>query len=1098
MAKGYCSLELYDTTTGNIDAYITSGSCSSYVDQIRSFGIDVFYAGFGAYSFADYLSIARGDSYTRIPTGSRLTDTTLYIQTPTFKTIFNDDWGASYQSGKIQSYSSGLSGKDAAQIVRIPQESTFKYRVYTDPHSALTGKVQFELFKTSGGNYPYENYESADAAWASYRLYPSGTTAYNGSGQRGVVSYAIEIADDVVTTNSGLFSTGDISTYPYLLTTGTDIRQTYLMYCIESNELDCETREIADVTICYTGVRTGVTYDNFISGVVERFQNSVLTTYDDNSSSLQYINSQELVNIFGFWSGRLEFNDWMSGDRFYFDLYPFNYTETYSKYFFDGPPIPTTGFYLQYPNDFTNASGLVNQLNDRLYSGSSGYISYPVWYDYPCLRGSGQTGAYFTGSLLKAEILTNNLVSFYSLRNLQSGYSIYLDLVPRDSPQIYTGLKYLTPDYVSLQGSYNNSDWFTLDAHSGVNWSGLEPRIVTVTGIFPSSGIDVIPTTGVEDEEFITITPEKSGEIISLYSFTQSGYQKIGEKCPPASFSRDIDIVYPSGTSCPTGGDEGGGESDKDDKSIKTGISGQIPPIYEYSFLRTGWNIYNPQNTTLAEFPYYDYEYYRIYLSNFNTHNSGQYIPSNQFVINNINLFYGKSGELPTFTGDSECIIGANYTVDIKGNVAIRITGDLTTNIDTHNSGVKCYDNSIVTGLISGLSAGDDIKFNIQSGKLTSSIGTGFLTTCVTGSGCFTSGINGWFYNNETKEVTTRKTFSGCTVGGSGVYSGNYTQLNQDVVNRELALGGFLSDAQFLTITTGASFTGFLLGSEFRTNLNGFFDLPITATGYSQSGYIIYSGCFTGNVPQLNYGTPTGYINSTGVIFYNTPVDFDYVSINNNQIFFNTDTTNYQSPNFYDSYSTLLSIINNNTNIYGVTGSGDGTDIYLTSLTSGLSGNLIELSASGSATSPLTLPIYKALSGGHDFYQQISGTGNYSGCTALTIPMTGFYVSNNGTGIITGIIPTFLGVREFSGLWNIVTGNQPFIENFRDNGWFYGDNYSGSVSGANLGVTPNNFRLFVNYDNVFDSPNFDVVKLNVWDTHNGITGSGVGFLLTGI
>lgn len=1092
MAKGYCSLELYDIETGNVNSYITSGSCTSFISQIRSMEVNVVYAGFGPYSFADYLSWVQGQSYTNIPTGSRLYNPQLYITLPDNTVIFNDDYTGSYQSNQIPPLASGISGLDPAQIIRIPENSTFTYLATTPSTSALTGKVRFELFKTSGGNYPYFNYESPDDAWASYRLAPSGTTAHSGGIERGVVSYAIEMANDVVITNSGQFSTGLIPTLPTLFSTGTDIRQTYLMYCINSNGLDCETNDLTDQTICYTGVRTGTAYNIYISGVINTFKNSAATPYD-NLSSLDYISSTEFVNIFGFWSGQLEFNNWMSGDRLYFELYPFNYLSVYGQYFNSAPPYPSTGFYLQYPQDFINIDQLISGLNKHLYSGT-GLVSYPVWYDYPCLRGSGLTGAYFTGALLQAEKLNDNLVSFYSLRNIQSGYSMYLDLVPRTDPQVYSGLKYLMPYYVALQGSYDNSSWLTLDAHSGIDWTGISPTILTVTGIFPEDNVSVVPAIQPDQGDFIDILTGTTGELITLFTFTQSGYQNPGDKCPPVPFSREISVVYPSGMVCPTGGDEPPESGQKESPQ-----TGQIPPIYEYSFLRTGWNIYTPQNSTLAKFPYYDYNYYRVYLSGFNTYNSGHYVNSNRFVVNNINLFYGVTGKLPIFTGADECIIGANYTVDIQGNVAVRITGDLSTTILTENSGIKCYDNALVTGLISGLGSGDNIQFNIASGKLTSSIATGFLTTCVTGTGCVETGFAGFFYDTGTNEITTSINFSDCTSNGSGIITGEWIQLKQSVVNEELALGGFLNPATFINIITGAFFTGIITGKETQTNLSGWFNLPITATGYSISGIVTYAACFTGLTPTLYYGSPTGYINSTGLITYNNPTNFDYISINTNQIFFNNDTVNYQPPNFYSSYDSLLTIINANPLIYQVTGSGDGSGIYLTSLISGSSGNFIELSAGTSTGAPYISVSSGVLNGGADLYQTISGTGEYSGCVNLTIPMTGFYTNDSGIASITGIVSTFLGVRDFSGVWNVITGNQPFIQNFRDNGWFYNNNmYSGSVSGLTLGNIPSNFRIFIDYNNLFSSPNLDVVQLNVWDTNFGPTGSGVGFLLTGI
>ena len=1027
---------------------------------------------------------------------------------------YNDDWVNNYYVNQISSLTSGqniiLPSIEAANLFNIVGSSGFSITVSKSPKYnpndtyIRKNSTTIKLIEDSG--YRYNTFSAPLAAWASYSV-------GSGMNSRNVIGYAIEITNDLILSGQEIINTGILrSVPPTIFSTGTDIRTEYIGYCITSDSLECEDKEINDTTVCFTGDPNSSGYNIFVSGVLQKFKNSAITEYDP--PGLQSIQTGIIPSYFNLWSGQIEYNTFVSGDKIIFNLYPFDYTGLYKQYFSVNPIHQSTGLTLTYPTDFTNISGLVSGLNTKLSN-----FKYPLWYPYECVSGSGLQGIYASGTgLLRAsvrqlntgDINYNNIVDFYSLRN-NTGYDINLNLASREiSKQISNDrLKYLLPSYVSLQGSNNNSTWTTLDVRSDINWTGIKPTQKTVTGI--KSGIPQnLNIVDIEDpfEEQIDVNETGiEGGYQNLYSFIQSGQLKFGENCPPTVFSREVSIIKPTGfppdtffdpkTCAPTGKEDGSKEEKDKNSNGGSGTSGN--PAYVLNYLRTGWVI----DSGVAGQPItgINYNYYRVYLSGFSGLDYNYETLTNTFIVNNINLYSSLTGQISVHTGDNLCTIGSDYSCQVQGFIPVNITGYLTGNIRTQDNGVRCYDAAAILGSISGLNSGDYIKFNNESGRLISSSGTGYLTDCITGTGCFTTGIVDWFYNTGTNAVTFESGFNTC-ISGSGQFSGEYIRLKPAFVNQQLAFGGFLNGIFNVSITTGVQFTGLSMVDLLTSGLTGVYNYTGISGGYAALGYYQLN---TGVISTLNNnsvdylaGGVTGYVNSKATLLYNNPEEFDWISINNVSISYNSDSGTWIAPNYYGTSGQLLDIINQNPATFLTSGQVVGGNILLNSLLSGKTGNSILLDWGRGTNTGNQTPYFinDNLTGGRDLYRQISGTGLYSGNLSLLLFNTGYYSLTGVTGVVTGFIPTFQGVRNFTGIWGLSTGNfYTGYNNFLIDNLIVNNNYYNSIGGLNYAVSPQNIDVGLLYNDLFDTRlNGDIVKL----TFSGSGISGISTIITGI
>ena len=228
---------------------------------------------------------------------------------------------------------------------------------------------------------------------------------------------------------------------------------------------------------------------------------------------------------------------------------------------------------------------------------------------------------------------------------------------------------------------------------------------------------------------------------------------------------------------------------------------------------------------------------------------------------------------------------------------------------------------------------------------------------------------------------------------------------------------------------------------------------------------------------------------------FNQISNFDSVVINNFAITYHSDSGNFPSPSFFNSVNTLNTIINNGEINFACTSevfNNTGILLKASSLYSiGDSGNSISTSANGNGI----FALQSFLSGGKTFYPVLKSvpgdTRIFSGTASNSVGATGFYYEI-GSGSVLGDINSFSGLREFSGLWGIKTGqNFNLVQLLLESGNRY-------INSGNFGI---NNILFLNltYNNqlkISDSTS-DVVQLKIKD-NNFTTAYSQGYIKTGV
>ena len=1056
-----------------------------------------------------------------LPTGVLATQLTqpdleLYVYNSGELIEYNDDWNTSRFYSYIQQTYNNSGNKFLRLTDTSPvgiyhadalNNSEFNIRIKNKSSDSIPNALVNVGMLLNNDLYPvYSRYnEPMKEAWTIYNV--SG-----GTNSKNVISFAIDIASGYINTGKRIAATS-LNLEPAIYTTGVDIRKQQVTYCIALDGCSADAgKEPQDLSLCWTGeAPPNAQYDAFLSGVLNKFASEPYTEYDPpNPFRLQ---TGVVPALFKYWSGELSYNGMQSGDKVKFELYPFDYTGLYRQYFSTAPLYPTTGVTLTHSVDFTGIHGLVSGLNSKL-SG----VSYPVWYPYGCVSGSGLQGIYIDGPLLSAYVVSgisgaSDIVAFQSLRN-NTGFKMSVDLsYPRIKyPDYKDSTVFLKPSTIRLQGSNNKTSWTDLYTASNIDWNNIEPTRLEVTGAM----------TGINDEIFDESLEEEAGDTVSIdgllstgfetiYSFTQSGVIKTKDKfCPPSPYERTIEIIrltgVPPGTvldgaSClPKELEQG--ESGTSPESSGANSQSTEPERY-ISLLRTGWNLsesYVGQPLTGIS-----YNYYRVHFSGLEATAKWNEEIANNFLVKGINLYSCDALSINNHTGSPLCVIGSNYSGQIEGTVSVPLTGLLVDIISPADSGVYRLDNELVMMKISGYQSGSLIKFNNRSGRLLSNSGTGFLTDSITGTGCFTTGIADWFYNPSTEVVSFEQGFSTC-ISGSGRFTGQYIRLKPAYVNQELWNGGSFDGVFNVNINTGVFFTGFINTELPAYGITGIYNLTGSINGYAASGYYQAISGITFNTSGLNLmsdwvaGGATGYKNATAYLNYGTPQIFDYISINNKTVSYNSDTANYQSPDFFYSSGDLLNTINSYPIDFQVSAHVEAGLIKLTSLVSGETGNLIQVSAGqGDNTGTLFPTAYStALTGGANFYRKLYATGIYTGLLSQVYLSTGYYYANDASGNLTGIINSYQGRRDFSGVWDIGTGNfhTGYSDFLLDNRLVTPFKYESVVGGTGYARTPSVFDIQLVYGNLYSvSSQSDVAKLTI----TGIgTNSGIVYYITGV
>jgi hypothetical protein len=262
------------------------------------------------------------------------------------------------------------------------------------------------------------------------------------------------------------------------------------------------------------------------------------------------------------------------------------------------------------------------------------------------------------------------------------------------------------------------------------------------------------------------------------------------------------------------------------------------------------------------------------------------------------------------------------------------------------------------------------------------------------------------------------------------------------------------------------------------------------------------------NIPY--YPTPTGFINATGSISFdiNQLNNFDFISINNNEIFYHNNPNEFAPPLFFGSTGVFINIINENSITYGVNLRLDNNLILISSILDGDIGNNISLSSNN----PNIYFNNNNLIGGQNLYSILNkplyplNINNinlvsplFSGMRFDKFYVTGFYTIFAQGAFLNGNINSFVGVRDYKNIWNISTGSviRKDLVDFKINNYFNNNSYFHNIS---LGTSSIPINLQISYNNSLSVPNnIDIAELTIKDlnapTQNTLT--GIIFRITG-
>ncbi len=1044
------------------------------------------------------------------------------------------------------------------EITRINNQNKFHINYGINNTNLISGNYYKQLIQIrpqKPKNIGYNSFFKNDEAWASYDV-STGMMIPNK-----IFSYAINIVA------SGVFSgyfyyTGNIDA-------NTETGRAFLSNSAKSPELytgvnsvlgflsfdnfkslcqelfPCEYESVTEEEICYTGdLIDTFSFQNFLSGISARARSGEVIVPPKDNNLLNSVEAPGIKYSTITLSGYILYNNWLSGDSIKFNIYNYNYSGLYKNYHLNNDPIyPTTGFTLIYPDDWNSLDSLVSKLNEK----ANILNTYPIWYPYECLSGS-ESGIYITGKLIEFKKNTqptgeipidhfNNRIDFISSRgypqieNFESyfSYDLSFSLSQRLPPaRVYNGFNYLIPDIIRLEGfNKNTQSWNILDQKTN-----LYESFKDVEQILKPIPLKLKPEEFIEEEkeEELPEAELPSGILCKDQIASEPVRVVIYNKnplCPPEIKTKDIIITAPNkncqqykigpngeqipkftakqlceaGT--PEGGEGGGGGDEnlgEDDKSI-----GNL------HIIRTGWNLSKEFFNNSSE-----YSKYKISLYNFSGLFNENLFQKQSFFVENINLYSAKPTNFTAHGGDPICTINADYTIDVQGIVPIEISGIFNYTLIPEESGIYKFFN---TPFIRSIKNNErTVKFNKVMGEITSISGTGYLTTSGFGTGVMIYQNNDYyFYNPITQLLSFSKTLSGILTG-FGRLSGQTTVIKKDVINRELLFGGRLNNLPPIydeRISNGTLNTTLGNIPYIDYDVIGYYPITGKVTGFTSGGKlqinnnVAVTGVTVGNIYPY-YSIPTGFITSN-VIFnvnYSNLNNFDILSLNNNTLIYHSNSSAYPPPTYFDSNASLVSIINDSQNIFLCSGEVVNTNIKLTSILPGESGNInltplsnkIEIIQFNSGVN-----IYPRL---YNFgYIDNNGTTEIilkdplmTGNIADIILGTGFYYGNSGSGNIIGNVPTFTGVRTFFDVWDIASGNlRRNYLSFLQNNFISGTSFANR---SNFGRNPTNVNLrvfYLNYLNTLPSESPDIVDLIIDDINNPeLPNNGIIFRLSGI
>jgi len=516
-----------------------------------------------------------------------------------------------------------------------------------------------------------------------------------------------------------------------------------------------------------------------------------------------------------------------------------------------------------------------------------------------------------------------------------------------------------------------------------------------------------------------------------------------------------------------------------------------------------------------------------------NNPNSFKSFPLNKIKVKNITLFSDYNFTVPN--PESVVLTGVDtlYDSNYSGNLYAKITGiaeliDIgQTNAQgvynasgyhtgTFSGGQTFYDaygrevipineNFVINSSdnvkypLSGLLTGNKNKNNISPlevklQKVSSTINAPLTYRSNTYTGVYTgiAKLRDNFYNENTYTVSFGKDYN-YIVTGNQYWFNSFNIVNPVANNPGDLPGTFILNKvmnngigyvdEIRTIISSGNIQKVKLP---RKNLTGYAELTGILTGKVleiNSGIYIFNQIVTGSGINAKQSYATGYLNAYNYLNYNSPEDFDFISIED-PVNDKLSTLTYGSgslfnpPLYFNSINTLNNIINSGSGSYGVYSEIVGSKLKLTSSTSGESGNLIFIQTFGSAGAP-TLQTGNYLVSGISLYEPLNSTGIFKALVYGVVLATGI-MNKNYSNYITGNITGTLGYKTFINTWNIYASDNPISA-------IYLNAYSGLTTTTGIKYTTNYiddistnlYNINIKYININNKIYDDIAELKI-------------------
>jgi len=282
-----------------------------------------------------------------------------------------------------------------------------------------------------------------------------------------------------------------------------------------------------------------------------------------------------------------------------------------------------------------------------------------------------------------------------------------------------------------------------------------------------------------------------------------------------------------------------------------------------------------------------------------------------------------------------------------------------------------------------------------------------------------------------------------------------------------------------------------------RNNLSGVGNITGKLTGVvlpENSGKIIFNKYATG-MPEFAYQAIAGHSDTaSGILIFDNPINDDYFIISSEiddelyyTLTFSDDPVTYEPPLYFDSIFTLNKILNSGNKPYKVSseiinlnnlGYTNKSGLLLKATYAGNSGNYINIETN--AGSRLIMNNQQNLTGGYDYYENLTPTGVFSGYLKnKEVNATGIFVADFADYVYQKIIKN-VGYKTFTGIWRIYGSEDNIVfNNLKDFENLQLDKIG--TKATELQFDPSNsYILRISYGNNSKSYDIDQARLKVF------------------